>query len=109
MKIIATVLCFIIGEDTITAIDTRERGKFISETIQYGICPLCATDSGTGTNTDMVQCDICSQWYHNICIGVDVNHFTEESKFLCCQTQDEDHELVYIIIIESTNLSITCV
>ena len=53
------ILVFCIGKDTTVVTAPEERTKFVSETIQYGLCPLCAFTGGTDKNSDMVQCDTC--------------------------------------------------
>ena len=45
----------------------------------------------------MVQCDTCSKWYHTICIGVNVEHFDDETRFCCCQTQVQDEYFEYVL------------
>ena len=82
----------------------KERGAFIMESIKYGICPFCAS-TGTAVSSDMVQCDTCSKWYHTTCVGIDVQHFDEQTRFCCCENQEQDNYFEYVFLFAITGVS----
>jgi len=58
-------------------IETQRETDHPTEDPNLSKC-ICGKGWGTGQN-NMIQCDLCHCWFHNDCMGVDMNKYKEDS------------------------------
>ena len=59
-------------------------------------------DLPTGEDTDMIQCGICSGWYHRTCVNLSHEQFKELSLCGCAIFADAQNLLMFLTRISSS-------
>ena len=62
-------------------VDLRVYTKVLEKaTVQYCLCRK-------GTKGFMISCEICNEWYHGECLGVQQRHVSDNFKYVCVMCQ----------------------
>ena len=83
-----------------TSFQCQHNSSFIHKSLQFNICYFCAHSPVKTGDKSMVQCEVCSKWFHCICIGVSVEHFTNGQTFICCKSPTPQNDFQWGLIHE---------
>ena len=60
--------------------------------IDKGVCCMCDSrfPECASENVDLIECDQCGSWYHQVCVGLCGNEIVDGVYFVCVKCCDSD-------------------